>query len=211
MNLFFAPEFRGCICRCLVRPAPRARVWAAILCLLALLPTDSFRSSALAAEKHFSRIASAKCAAVFVLPDVNGRSHALAAEKGRPVLVHFFATWCESCKAEFPTLQQFFLVRRDRLDLIAIDVGEVPGRVRRFLKETPVSFPVFLDADRAVSKAWAIDGLPSTVLLDADLKPVLVAKGERDWTVPGIGDEIDAALMNKTAAGGNDCPKEYTP
>ena len=60
-------------------------------------------------------------------------------------------------------------------------VAEVEPRVRRFLESMPVNFPVLLDQDRAVAKAWKISTLPSTVVLDSGLKPKLVVEADYAW------------------------------
>ncbi len=159
----------------------------------------------------FSHVSSAKCATTFTLPDVDGRVRALAALKGRPVVVHFFATWCEPCQAEFGTLQKFFEARGDKLGVIAISVGEVPGRVRSFLKEVPVSFPVLLDADRSITKAWAVEGLPTTIVLDKNLAPILKVNRDVDWTNADVGVEIDAALAGSSNSEDTYCTKENNP
>ncbi|MEP9378180.1 TlpA disulfide reductase family protein [Aquabacter sp. CN5-332] len=106
----------------------------------------------------------------------------LADLRGRIVLVHFFATWCEPCREELPALARFAERFAGRpVVIIAVDVEEVDARVRRFLAETPVPFAVLMDRDRAVTKAWQVSALPSTVVLDADLRPRFMAEGDVDW------------------------------
>ena len=72
---------------------------------------------------------------------------------------------------------------------MAISVAEVELRVRRFLETTPVNFPVLLDQDRAVTKAWKISTLPSTVVLDDTLTARLAVDGDFAW------DRINAATL----------------
>jgi peroxiredoxin len=72
--------------------------------------------------------------------------------------------------------------RREPLSVLAIDVAEVPARVRRFLEMAPVNFPVLLDADRDVTKAWSVTTLPTTYVLDRTLAPRLFVEGDLDWT-----------------------------
>ena len=74
--------------------------------------------------------------------------------------------------------------------ILAINVAEVPGRVRRFLEGTPLDFPVLLDSDRTVTKAWGVYALPTTYVLDRSLAPRLVVEGDLDWTA----DDVVAAL-----------------
>ncbi len=182
------------------------------LVLLAVVFAESGSEWSFAAGKQlFSHIAPTNCAVMFTLPDLEGRQHALAAEKAGPIAVHFFATWCEPCKAELGTLQKFFEARGNKLGVLAVSVGEVPGRVRSFLKETPVSFPVLLDADRAVTKAWAIEGLPTTIVLDKNLRPILAVDGDLNWSSADVDREIEEALARDPNSKDPHCTKENNP
>lgn len=115
--------------------------------------------------------------------------------KGRVVLVHFFATWCEPCVEEMASLERL-AVRRQREDLsiLAVDVGEVDARVRTFFKRNPVSFPVLLDRDRAVIKAWQVKALPSSFILDSNLAPVLFVERDVDWDDPAVNSALDEVI-----------------
>lgn len=118
----------------------------------------------------------------FVLPTTDGPDVQLQASGSRLVLVHFFATWCEPCREELPALRRLVgRANRDDIRVLAISVAEVDLRVRRFLETTPLNFPVLLDRDRAVAKAWSITTLPSTVILDADLRPHLAVEADFAW------------------------------
>jgi peroxiredoxin len=210
MGRNFAPEFRGNIDRRFALPSLRAGDIAVAFFSLAVIGflTTAPTCASTKTGRLFSPVTSAGCAALFTLPDTDGHTHALSAQKGRPVIVHFFATWCEPCKAEFGTLQHFFEARGDKLAVMAVNVGEVPGRVRSFLKETPVGFPVLLDEDRSVTKAWAVNGLPATVVLDKSLRPILAVNGDLDWTSADVASEIEDALAADPNSKGGDCTKE---
>jgi thiol-disulfide isomerase/thioredoxin len=126
------------------------------------------------------------------LVDVDGRAHDLATHAGRIVIVHFFATWCEPCRAELVGLRQLAAKPPAELSILAIDVAEVPARVRRFLESTPVSFPVLTDVDRAATKAWAVIALPTTFVLDRSLVTRLFVEGEIDWSSPDTWTALEA-------------------
>jgi peroxiredoxin len=137
----------------------------------------------------------------FALTALDGATHDLQQQAGRLVLVHFFATWCEPCRQELSSLSD--LTRQpglEQVSILAINVAEVPARVRRFLESTPVTFPVLLDSDRAVTKAWGVHALPTTYVLDRNLVPRLVVEADLDWTkedvVAALGRVVDDANID---------------
>lgn len=148
------------------------------------------------AETKFSVVEDAG-KSLFSLPGLDGTVHELARHRGRVVLVHFFATWCEPCRAEMASLRQL----QSRLEgepfaIVPISVAEADGSVRRFFAGDSLPFAVLLDRDRAVARAWNIHTLPSTVVLDRDLTPRLVAEGDVDWARPDVM-KILANLLGK--------------
>ena len=117
----------------------------------------------------------------FTLPSSAGEDVALEAERGHVVLVHFFATWCEPCREELPALNRLSARANGKLKVLAISVAEVDLRVRRFLETMPLDFPVLLDRDRMIAKAWKVSTLPTTFVLDANLHPKLVVETDFRW------------------------------
>jgi thiol-disulfide isomerase/thioredoxin len=118
--------------------------------------------------------------------------------RGRAVIVHFFATWCEPCRDELPALNR--LSERaggQPLAVVAISVAEADLAVKRFVSKSPLSFPVLLDRERTVARAWNVATLPTTFVLDADLRPRLIA--ETDLAGDTIG--VDELLQDLATAG----------
>jgi thiol-disulfide isomerase/thioredoxin len=116
------------------------------------------------------------------LADLDGRSWELSALKGRPVLLNFWATWCEPCRAEMPSLDR--LARRqagEGLAVFAVNYQEGEARIREFLDAVHVSLPVLLDRDGVAARQWTPRVFPSTVLIDRSGQPLSTVIGEFDW------------------------------
>lgn len=117
------------------------------------------------------------------LKDLAGRTHRLADYRGRVVLVNFWATWCEPCRAEMPSIERLRKALADRpFTVLAVNLGEPVSRIKKFLARTPLDFPVLLDRDTAVAKAWRARILPSTYLVGRDGRIYGVHYGEFDWS-----------------------------
>lgn len=125
------------------------------------------------------------------LRTLDGEAWSLAAVRGRVVLLNFWATWCEPCRAEMPALQS--LARRyepDGLQAVAINYREGEPAIRRFLQHTPLALPILLDSDGEAASAWTPKIFPSTVVIGRDGRPAFTVIGEADWS----GDEMQALI-----------------
>lgn len=117
------------------------------------------------------------------LNDLEGRSWSLAALRGKVVALNFWASWCEPCVTEIPTLSWLAETHAASGDVVVLGVNyqEHEAKVRRFLQGVPVSYPVLLDRNGEAAKAWTSRIFPSTVLIGRDGRPVLTVVGELDW------------------------------
>jgi len=131
----------------------------------------------------------------FALQDLEGRTHRLADYRGRVVLVNFWATWCEPCRAEMPSIERLRAALADRpFSVLAVNLAEPRSRIEKFLAVMPLGFPVLLDRDTAVAKAWRARILPATYLVDRDGRVRQVHFGELDWS-SGTGRRAVEALL----------------
>lgn len=134
---------------------------------------------------------------LFSLDRIDGGVEKLASHSNRIVLVHFFATWCEPCRKEISSMQLLSgRLPQDQFTIIGIDVAEVDIRVKRFFASLPTTFPIALDRDGAVAKAWGVDALPTTFVLDRNLIPRFYVQGDLDWNRPAI-DRLLATLSDE--------------
>lgn len=121
------------------------------------------------------------------LPDLQGLEHELGQLSGQVVVLNFWASWCEPCVAEMPSLLRLAETRAaDGVAVLAVNYQENEDKVRRFLDtvlgEVPASMPVLLDRSGSAAKAWTPRVFPSTVLIDRSGRPRWTVVGELDWT-----------------------------
>lgn len=136
------------------------------------------------------------------LPTLDQRQISLEDLRGRIVVVHFFATWCEPCGPELQALDRLRQSAEFRdLAILAVDMAEPEDRVRRYFKTHPVGFPVVLDRDRFAAKAWAVYALPSTFVLDRELAPLWQAAGDVAWDDPAIRQLLANAIASVRPSG----------
>ncbi len=125
------------------------------------------------------------------LKDASGALHRLADYRGKVVLVNFWATWCEPCRAEMPSLERLRQSLQGRpFEVLAVNVGESPGAAREFTDKLPVHFTVLLDRDLRVTKSWGAKVLPATFVLGPDGGIRYRRFGELDWA----GDEVRGSI-----------------
>jgi peroxiredoxin len=130
-----------------------------------------------------------------VLEDINSHQVRLETGDGSISVVHFFATWCEPCRAELPALDRLIArTNPSRLRVVAISVAEVEARVRSFIDKHSVKVQILLDRDRSVARAWKVHALPTTFILDQYLRPRLFIERDYDW------DRFDVPDFKRPAA-----------
>jgi peroxiredoxin len=117
------------------------------------------------------------------LQSTKGKPWTPASSIGSPVLLNLWASWCEPCRTEMPSLQQLARERRaDGLQVLAINHKESESAVRRFIESTGLNLAVLLDPDGAAAKAFGVRIFPSTVAIDRNGRVRFVVRGEFDWT-----------------------------
>ncbi len=140
-------------------------------------PCDSF---------GIQRFPERKEAPVFSLNSLDGKKINLSDFKGKPVLITFWATWCESCKEELPVLNKFCAGKGDQLVflLIAID-GERKKAVQKIVNEKKITLPVLLLLKEKVMDQYGVRGwVPQTFIIDREGRLIGKTTGERDWCSP---------------------------
>jgi cytochrome c biogenesis protein CcmG, thiol:disulfide interchange protein DsbE len=102
------------------------------------------------------------------LPDLEGRPRQLSEWRGRPLLINFWATWCEPCRREMPRLQAAHKRHGDRIQFLGVNTKDRPDWAGEFVQEIKVSYPEVVDVDGQLLASLHSPGLPVTVALDRD-------------------------------------------
>jgi len=109
-------------------------------------------------------------------------SDVIAPHRGKPLVVNFWATWCEPCRLEMPSLDAMAARRRaEGVVVAAINYKESPDAIRRFLERAPFKAQILLDSDGDATANWTPRVFPSTVIIGRNGVPVHVVVGELDW------------------------------
>jgi thiol-disulfide isomerase/thioredoxin len=157
-------------------------VAAALLAALATPVAGQAGVPALLRALGFTTSTRAPGPADLVARTLDGDRVSLAHLRGRVVLVTFWATWCPPCREEMVVFER---MHRDLapsgLEVLALNAYEEAGVVARYRSERALTLPLLLDPDGAILQAWGVVGLPTTVIIGRDGRPVGRAVGPRDW------------------------------
>lgn len=150
----------------------RLRSAIAILIAVLCLNAVSFGQKAAASKTSASSVAASTVTKIDAI-----ELKKLIKPNGKPLLVNFWATWCDPCREEFPELVKINTDFRGKIDFITIsldDLADLDTAVPQFLKEMKAEMPAYLlvtpDEEAAissVSKDWS-GGLPFTLLVNTD-------------------------------------------
>ena len=134
-------------------------------------------------------------APAFEVRGVSGRTVALADFRGRPVIVNFWATWCQPCRRELPSLIELQQRLASRgLEVVAISIDANPSDVEAFLKEQPLPFTIGLDPEHQTADRFGVSSVPATFILDGEGRVVERVDGEVDWGRSDLVRTLEALL-----------------
>ncbi len=103
----------------------------------------------------------------FQLSDLDGKTVSLSDFQGKPVLINFWASWCRPCWAEMPYIQQVYEEWSDRgLVVLTINWGDPSSKIKEFMRDYELSFPVLLDTKRVVAEKYEVWSIPTTFFID---------------------------------------------
>ena len=127
------------------------------------------------------------------LKDLNGATVDLANYRGKVILINFWATWCEPCRNEMPSMQELKRKLAGRpFEIVAINLAESENKVSDYLRRFPLDFAIALDRNSAARRDWGVKVLPTSFVVATDGSVRYSVVGELDWT-----DEFKAIALTR--------------
>ncbi len=157
-----------------------ARLASIVATAILALPTQALTPSA---------------APTFELAAMAGKTVNLAQYKGQVVMINFWATWCGPCRTEMPLLENIYKKYKPMgFTLLGVNVEPDSAGASEWLKATPVTFPILFDTDSRVSKLYAVQGMPSTVIVDRKGQVRFLHRGYKPGDENAYLDQIRALV-----------------
>ncbi len=124
----------------------------------------------------------------------------LADYRGAPVLLNVWATWCDPCREEMPSMQRLYDTYRERgLRVVAISVDDrgTEGLIREFVAEHHLTFDILHDQKSEIMTTYQVRGVPQTFLISTEGAIVGTAFAA-DWMTPENRRKVEALLPPPT-------------
>ncbi len=126
-----------------------------------------------------------------------GQHISLAQYAGHPLILNFFASWCEPCQRETPLIARFYRGHRQSVIIVGIDVNDSTAAGLAFARRMGVAYPVASDpSPMAMALSYGVTALPQTFFLNPQHR--IVKRVIRAVTLADLRRGI--ALMTKQSA-----------
>ena len=102
----------------------------------------------------------------FTLNTLDNQPIKLSQFRGKPVLINFWATWCQPCEAELPLLEQTYQANQDKLVIIGVNMREDAGTVAARVDKVGLQYPVALDSSGDVTNRYQVRAFPTSLFVD---------------------------------------------
>ena len=132
--------------------------------------------------------------------DLAGRTAAvkLSDYKGKTVYLDFWASWCGPCKQSFPWMNDMQARYSAKgLRIVAVDVDQNSDEAKAFLRDNPARFDVAFDPGGKTPRAYAVKGMPTSVLIGPDGKVLMVHNGFRPEERQALEAQIKLSLKDQ--------------
>lgn len=135
-------------------------IFTTMLCLSALLPGCDTNP----------RVAQVDSPAPdFRVIDLKGKSWSPAELKGKAVFLHFWATWCPSCREELSTIGRLYAqMPREEFVILTVLYKDDPQQAQAMVSQIGGNFPITVDYEDKAARAFGLTGVPETYIIDRE-------------------------------------------
>jgi cytochrome c biogenesis protein CcmG, thiol:disulfide interchange protein DsbE len=106
-------------------------------------------------------------ASSFELKSLDGKPVGLTTFRGKPLMINFFASWCDPCREEMPLINELAAKSgKDGYGVLGIAVEDTRAAIMQYAQEAKLVFPIALDLNSTVKRAYRIFGPPATFFID---------------------------------------------
>ena len=103
----------------------------------------------------------------FALQLLDGKSISLETLRGKPLMINFFASWCDPCREEMPLINELAArAGKEGYNVLGIAIEDRHAAVMQYAKEARLVFPIALDPNSSVKRAYRVFGPPATFFID---------------------------------------------
>jgi peroxiredoxin len=173
----------------------------AIFVLLRAFASPSGSRPAASGADSVPQVAAGERAPDFTLPSLGGQEVSMAKLRGKVVVLNVWATWCEPCRAEMPSMETLYEDFKSNKNFVLLAVSQDErGReaVAPYIEKNGYHFTVLLDPKNIVSSAYGASGVPETFVIGRDGRIVAHHLGAFDWSRPDVREALKELLNSKT-------------
>jgi len=126
----------------------------------------------------------------------DGSSFSLSEQKGKVVLLNFWATWCGPCVEEMPAFEKLYGEYGDKVSVLAVNCMEDKETVKQFISDNSYTFPIAYDVEGDVVMRYPSDGIPYTLVIDGEgvIQNIYVGAAGADAQYQEYKSAIEAVL-----------------
>lgn len=172
------------------------------LCLASMLMLSGCRegqsntSQSSTSAPSFHELTEGEMAPEFTAFLADGSTFTLSEQKGKVVLLNFWATWCGPCVGEMPAFEKLHGEYGDSVSVLAVNCMEDAGTVDSFISDNGYTFPIAYDEKGDILTKYPSDGIPYTLVIDGNgvIKNIYMGAVDAEQQYEEYKSAIDAVL-----------------
>lgn len=156
--------------------------------------TNENESSEPQEDESYRELEEGDTAPEFSASLADGSTFTLSEQKGKVILLNFWATWCGPCVGEMPAFERLKEDYGNDVSILAVNNMEDEATVNQFIKEKGYTFPIAYDTDGKVGEKYPTDGIPYTLIIDAKgiIQNIYLGAGDADTQYKEYKEAIEA-------------------